>query len=467
MTVTFDVVVIGAGPVGENVADRVKKAGLSVVVIENNLVGGECSYWACMPSKALLRPGEALRMVKRVPGAREAVTGELDIAEVLKRRDDMISGLDDKWQVKWLDDNNIDLIRGHGRIAGEKTVNVTHEDGTVTEVIASKAVVISTGSVSATPPIPGLAESSPWDSRVITTLTKPPKSLIIVGGGVVGVEMAQAWKDLGVADVTILERAPRLLIREESFAGEHIQKVFTEEYGIKVLVDADCTKVEREDGPNGNVKVICDGKELEAEEILVATGRKAQTADVGLESVGLEPGSFIKVDDEMRVTDIDADWLYVAGDANGRSLVTHDGKYQARIVGDVIASPEKGMRAYGDIMASPRVVFTDPHVAAVGLTEERAKEKGLNVSAVDYGFGWTAGAATTGEGIEGNVRIVVDDDTRTIVGATFVGPGAGEMLHAATIAIVSKITVDELWHATPAFPTISEYWLRLLEAYGV
>lgn len=464
MTVSFDVVVIGAGPAGENVADRVIKAGLSAVVIESGLVGGECSYWACMPSKALLRPGEALRMVKRVPGAREAVTGEIELAEALKRRDAMISNLDDKWQVKWLVDNDIELIRGHGRITGEKLVEVTHEDGSETEVTANKAVVISTGSVSATPPIPGLSESEPWDSRVITTLTQPPKSLIIIGGGVVGVEMAQAWRDLGVEEVTILERGPRLLSREEPFAGEHIEKVFTEQYGINVLTNADCTSVER---VNGKAVVTCNDEPVEAEEILVATGRRPQTFDIGLESVGLDAGQFVQVDDSLKATGVDGNWLYAVGDANGRSLLTHDGKYQARIVGDVIAHPEKGALAYGDIVASPRVVFSDPHVAAVGFTEENARARGLNVSAVDYGFGWTAGASTTGEGIEGNVRIVVDEDSRTIVGATYVGPGAGEMLHAATIAIVGKITLDDLWHATPAFPTMSEFWLRLLEAYGL
>ena len=444
MTVSFDVVVIGAGPAGENVADRVIKAGWLVASVATGLV---------CPAKHYFDP------VKRVPGAHEAVTGEIDLAEVLKRRDAMISNLDDKWQVKWLVDNDIELIRGHGRITGEKLVQVTHEDGSVTEVAANKAVVISTGSVSPTPPIPGLSESEPWDSRVITPLAQPPKSLIIIGGGVVGVEMAQAWRDLGVEEVTILERGPRLLSREEPFAGEHIEKVFTEQYGISVLTNADCTSVER---VNGNVMVTCNGKQIESEEILVATDRRPQTFDIGLESVGLEAGQFVQVDDALKATGVDGDWLYAVGNANGRSLLTHDGKYQARIAGDVIAHPEKGARAYGDIIASPRVVFSDPHVAAVGLTEENARAKGLNVSAVDYGFGWTAGASTTGEGIEGNVRIVVDEDSRTIVGATFVGPGAGEMLHAATIAIVGKITLDELWHATPAFPTMSEFWLRLL-----
>ncbi len=459
----FDVVIIGAGPAGEIVGERAVKAGLSAVVIENNLVGGECSYWACMPSKALLRPGEALRAVRRVPGARGAVTGEIDLADALKRRDALISDLDDKWQVKWLDDTKISLIRGHARITGEKLVEVTSKDGTVSEVTANKAVVIATGSVSASPPIPGLFNSDPWDSRVITNLATPPESLIIIGGGVVGVEMAQAWKDLGTKEVTILERDTHLLAREETFAGELIQKVFTEEYGITVLTNVNCTNVERLD--NGRVVVTCDDKPIEADEILVATGRKANTSDIGLDVVGLEPGAFIPVDDQMRVSAVDGGWLFAVGDANGRSLLTHDGKYQGRIAGDVIGGSD--IRAYGDIMASPRVVFTDPQVAAVGLTEAGAKDKGLNVRAVDYGFGWTAGASAFGEGIEGNVRIVVDEDTRTIVGATFVGPGSGEMLHAATIAIVSKITLDDLWHATPSFPTISEFWLRLLEAYGL
>jgi dihydrolipoamide dehydrogenase len=462
MSETFDVVIIGAGPAGEIVGERAVKAGLTAVVVERDLVGGECSYWACMPSKALLRPGEALRAVRRVPGAREAVTGEIDLVEALKRRDSMISDLDDKWQVKWLDDTNISLIRGHARITGEKFVEVTHEDGSVTEVVASKAVVIATGSISASPPIPGLAESEPWDSRVITNLAEPPESLIIIGGGVVGVEMAQAWKDLGTKDVTIVERESRLLAREEAFAGEYIQKVFTEQYGIKVLTEADCTKVERE---NGKAVITCDGTRIEADEILVATGRRANTSDIGLDKVGLEPGGFVSVDDQMRVTAVDGGWLFAVGDANGRSLLTHDGKYQARIAGDVIGGID--IHAYGDVMASPRVVFTDPNVAAVGLSEAAATEKGLNVKTVEYGFGWTAGAATFAEGIEGKVRIVVDEDSRTIVGATFVGPGSGEMLHAATIAIVSKITLDDLWHATPAFPTISEFWLRLLEAYGL
>lgn len=463
MVEKYDVIVIGAGPAGENAADRVVKGGLSALIIERELVGGECSYWACMPSKALLRPGEAIRAVKRVPGARAAVTGEIDLKETLSRRDDMISNLDDKYQVEWLDDQNIPYVRGHGRITGEKKVSVTDKDGNVTEYEANKAVVVATGTAAAIAPIPGLKEAAAWDNRDITTLNEAPGRLIILGGGVVGTEMAQAWNDLGAKEVTIVEMADRLIPREEEFAGEHIKKVFEEEYGIKVLTGAALESVEK--NSNGVVASLSNGSKIEGDNILVAVGRKPLTHDIGLDIVGLEPGKYIEVDDELRAVGKNSNWLYSVGDANGRSLLTHDGKYQARILGDVILG--KKAKAWGDKKASPRVVFTDPHVAAVGLTEEAAKEKGLNVRSIEYGFGWSAGAATFGQGIEGNIKWVVNEDTKTLVGVTFVGPGAGEMLHAATIAITGEVPLDILWHATPAFPTMSEVWLRFLEAYGL
>ncbi len=463
MTDQYDAIVIGAGPAGENVADRIVKGGMSALIIERELVGGECSYWACMPSKALLRPGEAIRAVKRVPGARAAVTGEIDIAEALSRRDAMISDLDDKYQVQWLDDQNIPYVRGHGRITGKKTISVTDKDGNVTEYKANKAVVVATGTAAAVPPIPGLKEVAAWDNRDITTLKKAPGRLIVLGGGVVGVEMAQAWNDLGAKEVTVVEMADRLIPREEEFAGEHIKKVFTEEYGIKVLTGVALESVEKT--ADGISASLSDGTKLDADDILVAVGRRPLTSDIGLDTVGMEPGKYIEVDDELRAVGDNSEWLYSVGDANGRSLLTHDGKYQARIVGDVILG--KPAKAWGDKKASPRVVFTDPHVAAVGLTEEQARAQSIDVRAVEYGFGWSAGAATFGEGIEGNIKWVVDEDRKVLVGATFVGPGAGEMLHAATIAIAGEVPLDTLWHATPAFPTMSEVWLRFLEAYGL
>ncbi len=463
MTEQYDVIVIGAGPAGENVADRVVKGGMSALIVERELVGGECSYWACMPSKALLRPGEALRAVKRVPGARAAVTGEIDLKEALSRRDAMISNLDDKYQVQWLNDQNIPYVRGHARLNGEKRVAVTDKNGKVTEYNANKAVVISTGTAAAMPPIPGLEDVDAWNNRDITTLNEASGSLIVLGGGVVGVEMAQAWNDLGASEVTIIEMADRLIPREEEFAGEHLKKVFTEEYGIKVLTGVAVQSVD--ETANGVSASLSDGSAVEADNILVAVGRKPLTDDVGLDTVGMEPGKYIEVDDELRAVGPNSDWLYSVGDANGRSLLTHDGKYQARIVGDVILG--KGVKAWGDRKASPRVIFTDPHVAAVGLTEAQAKEQGINVRSIEYGFGWSAGAATFGEGIEGNIKWVVNEDKKTLVGVTFVGPGAGEMLHAATIAIAGQVPLETLWHATPAFPTMSEVWLRFLEAYGL
>ena len=463
MTEQYDVIVIGAGPAGENVADRVVKGGMTCLIIERELIGGECSYWACMPSKALLRPGEALRAVQRVPGARAAVTGEIDLKETLSRRDSMISHLDDKWQVKWLDDQKIPYVRGHGRISGVKSVTVTDKDGLETQYEALKAVVVATGTAAVVPPIPGLKEVAAWDNRDITTLNEAPSRLLVLGGGVVGVEMAQAWNDLGAAEVTIVEMADRLLSREEEFVGEHIEKVFTEEYGIKVRTGVALQSFEKTS--DGITASLSDGSTIEADHVVVAVGRRPLTADIGLELIGLEPGKYVQVDDQLRATGVSGGWLYSVGDANGRSLLTHDGKYQARIAGDVILG--KNVSAWGDMKASPRVVFTDPHVAAVGLTEARAKEQGSNVRSIEYGFGWTAGAATFGEGIEGNIKWVVNEDTRTLVGATFVGPGAGEMLHAATIAIAGQVSLDLLWHATPAFPTMSEVWLRFLEAYGL
>lgn len=463
MTEQYDAIVIGAGPTGENVADRIVQGGMTALIIERELVGGECSYYACMPSKALLRPGEAIRAVKRVPGARGAVTGGIDLKEALERRDAMISNLDDKWQVKWLDDQKIPYVRGHARINGEKCVSVTDKDGNVTEYRANKAVVVATGTAAAVPPIPGLKEVASWDNRDITTLNETPGRLIVLGGGVVGVEMAQAWKDLGAKEVTIVEMADRLIPREEVFAGEHIKKVFTEEYGIKVLTGVALQSVEKT--ASGISASLSDGTTLEGDHILAAVGRRPLTADVGLETVGMEAGKYIEVDDELRAVGNNSDWLYSVGDANGRSLLTHDGKYQARIAGDVILG--KKAKAWGDKKASPRVIFTDPHVAAVGLTEEHAKEQGINVRSIEYGFGWSAGAATFGEGIEGNIKWVVDEDKKTLVGVTFVGPGAGEMLHAATIAVAAEVPLDVLWHATPAFPTMSEVWLRFLEAYGL
>lgn len=462
----YDVLVIGGGPAGENAADIAARAGLRVAVVERELVGGECSYWACMPSKALLRPGEALEALSRVPGAKEAVSGAIDVQAALARRDAMSANWDDAGQVSWLHSVGVDLIRGHARFVGERQVEVTTKDGVCTRYEASKAVIVATGSIAARPPIPGLSEIASWDSRAVTTAQEVPARLLIVGGGVVAVEMAQAWRWLGAEEVTIVELADRLLPREEPFVGAELEAALVR-MGITVHTGATTRGLERAaaDAPVKATVTLRDGDSVvvEADEILVATGRQPATASLGVDAVGLEPGAYIEVDDQLRSTAVAGGWLYAVGDVNGRSLLTHTGKYQARIAGAHIAGLETA--AYGDRKATPRVVFTSPEIAAVGLTEEAARENGVDVHTVQYDIGHVAGAATLGRGYAGTTKLVIDGTIDVIVGATFVGPRVGEMLHAATIAIVGEVPLATLWHAVPAFPTLSEIWLRLLEQY--
>jgi len=467
----YDVVVIGAGPVGENVADRAVRGGLSVAIVESELVGGECSYWACMPSKALLRSASALRAARQLPGAREAVTGTLDVAAVLGRRDEFTSHWKDDGQVEWLESAGIDLVRGHGRVAGDRVVEVSHESGEVTTLTARHAVVIATGTAALLPDIPGLREAEPWTSREATSVKDIPARLAILGGGVVGVEMATAYASLG-SSVTLLARGG-LLGQAEPFAGELVSAALRES-GVDVRTSVQVQSVER----SGAVVRISlgDGETVEAEEVLVAVGRTPRTGDVGLETVGLKPGDWLEVDDTLRVSAVPEGWLYAAGDVNHRALLTHQGKYQARAAGDVIAARAQGEPvqdgpwgahvATADHRAVPQVVFTDPEVASVGLTAAAAEQAGYRVRAVDYEVGSVAGASLHADGYQGRARMVVDEDRKVLLGFTIVGPDVAELLHAATIAIVGEVPLARLWHAVPSYPTISEVWLRLLEAYG-
>jgi pyruvate/2-oxoglutarate dehydrogenase complex dihydrolipoamide dehydrogenase (E3) component len=462
----FDVIVIGGGPAGENIAGRCIDCGASIAVVEAELLGGECSYWACMPSKALLRPGEVLAEVRRVPGAAEAVTGELDVAAVLARRDDLTSHWHDDSQVKWLEGAGGVLVRGRGRLVGERRVDVELPDGAGTRRLeARKAVVLATGSAAAMPPIDGLRDTRIWDSRDVTSLKEVPERLLVIGGGVVGCEMAQAWKRLGAREVTVLAASDRLLPKREPFAGDELSEAFEAE-GISVVLGISVVKVGRAADDAPVTVTLEDGRTFTGDELLVAVGRTPNTKDIGLESVGLEPGASVDVDDQLRATGVDGEWFYAIGDVNGRNLLTHMGKYQARIAGDAILHGST-TQAWADHRAVPAVVFTDPQVASVGLTEQQAREQGIDVKVVSYGTGKVGGASVHGKGITGTSQLVIDESRRVIVGATFTGPGIGEMLHAATIAVAGEVPLDILWHAVPSYPTVSEVWLRLLEAYGL
>jgi dihydrolipoamide dehydrogenase len=454
MTEIFDVIVIGAGPAGETAAGRCADGGLSVAIVERELIGGECSYWGCIPSKTLLRPGDVVAAAQRVPGAADAVTGTVDVAAALGRRDAATSGWNDAGAKEWIDEKRITLLRGAGRLAGECRVDV---DGRIVE--ARRAVVIATGTSALIPPIEGLADVQPWDNRDATAVKEVPSSLLVLGGGAIGLEIAQAFKRLGARRVTVVEAAGELLAREEPFAGEEVRDALERE-GIEVVVGRTMTSARR--GRDGRVHAtLDDGREVSSDEILVAVGRRPATRDLGLDTVGLEPGRYIHVDDTLRATDADGDWLYAVGDCNGRALLTHMGKYQARIAADVILG--KDVAATGPV---PRVTFTDPQVCAVGFTQIQARDAGMNVRVVRYPTRGVPAAFTQGDLPAGTSQILVDEDRGVIVGATFVGPALQELLHSATVAITAEVTLDRLWHAVPSFPTMSEVWLRLLEAYG-
>jgi pyruvate/2-oxoglutarate dehydrogenase complex dihydrolipoamide dehydrogenase (E3) component len=480
---TYDVVVIGGGPPGEIVAQyAIQGSDRTAVIVEHELLGGECSYWACMPSKALLRPVELLDAARHMQGVASLVAGRsIDVPAVLDRRDGFTSHHSDRGQVEWANDTGIGVIRGHGRLAGERRVEVTAADGSTRVIVARHAVVLAAGTTAAVPDLPGLRAALPWTSRDVTNVHEVPRRVAVLGGGVVACESACWLRGLGVEELTIIARGSGLLARNEPFAGELVAQAFRDD-GVRVLLGTGVDQVYRVDPVGagegrihgGDVTLTLGTEQLVVDELVVAAGRTPAGADIGLDTVGTDPRNshgFVTTDDRLAVVGVDGQWLYAVGDITGRALLTHMGKYQARICGAVIAARADGREATGSRFTDvaddgrvPQVTFTDPQVASVGLSEREAHRAGVDVETVEYDMAGFAGSSLLRDGYVGRAKLVIDRSRDTLIGATFVGADVAELVHAATVAVVGEVTLERLWHVVPSYPTLSEIWLKLLEA---
>ncbi|MFC7464582.1 dihydrolipoyl dehydrogenase family protein [Brachybacterium sp. GCM10030252] len=476
--ITADVVVLGGGPVGENAAQYATEGtDLSAVIIEGELLGGECSYYACIPSKALLRPTSVAGAAAHLDGVGDP---EIDRDALLARRDTWVSNYDDSGQVQWAEGAGIQVVRGHGRLVGEREVLVEPADGQdgsgPTLVHAERAVVLATGSEARIPePLQALA---PWTSRDVTGVREVPGQLLIVGGGVVAVEAATWMAALG-SEVTMLVRGDGLLSGYEPFAGEHVLEALGN-LGVTVELSTSVVSGERADARRTGLGRLHGGavtlqvedadgrRDVTGDEVLAATGRSPRLSSVGLDAIGLtadDVTSAAKPTSDNAAETALPDWLHAVGDASGQAPLTHWGKYRARVIGQRIRAGATGeaLEPIPDHVPVPQVVFTEPQVTSAGLTEAQAREQRIDVVTAQVPFGGAAGSALLRDDVTGTAQLVVDASTRQLVGATFVGPDASEMIHAATIAIVGKVPVHVLRHAVPSFPTASELWLQLLE----
>jgi dihydrolipoamide dehydrogenase len=437
----FDAIILGAGPGGEVVADRLLRAGLRVAIVERELVGGECAYWACIPSKTLLRGPEAAKDADRAAGAD---AGRLDFADAAAYRDTMVRHFDDASQVDRYRDRGAEVIKAAGRLAGPGRV----EAGGRT--LEAEHVVVATGSDSAVPPIEGLDRVEAWTNREATALSSIPESVLVVGGGPVGVELAQMLVRFG-ARVTIVQSDDRLIAREDPRPGELLADVLREE-GVELRLGAHVERV-----APGIVATLDDGSEVRAEKLLLATGRTPRVHDLGLESVGIDPGDGgLAIDDRGRA----GDGLWALGDVTGVLPFTHVAKYQARVIAANILGGDRRVTLRG----VPRVVFSDPELAAVGLTEAQAREQGIDVVVSHVDLAASIGRPVTYEkDPRGELAVLADRERRVVVGAWAFAPLAGEWIHVAALAVRAELPVDVLVDTAPQFPTFAEGYLNALE----
>lgn len=475
-TKSFDVICIGSGWAGRVLAARIVKAGLSALIVESELFGGDCPFWACVPSKVLLRSPEVLNAAKGVGGARERVNGDnVDTSAMFKRRDMITMGWDDtEGLIPLIESTGAHMVRGVGKLAGEKKVQVIPNQGEAVLLDARLAVVLCTGSSPVIPNVPGLREANPWTPRDATSASYVPEHLIIVGGGVVGSEMATAYSSFG-AKVTVIASSTEILAGVDSEAGKIVRESL-EARGVSFHLSAKVIKVQRP-AEDKVIVELSSGSSLSGSEILLAAGRKANLEEIGLEDVRVRvEGRFLPVDEHLRVRGVEGKWLYAAGDLNGRAPLTHISKYHAAVAANAILANAKGESDEGDEWSNnsatadkkavPQVIFTDPVVASVGLTRTAAKAQGLSFREI------TAPMTSPGYNIHSDepasswAQWLLDDDNR-LVGATFVGTDAAEVLHASTMAIVGGITLDRMMHAIPSFPTLSWMYYNLMDAAGV